>query len=290
MRSSAPLQTPPSPGSAILESLSDLVGDVDRFQRDMFGRRDGVSHNDAATELLSSEEIWNELDCGGLVAPYFGIIDGTTRATVDGVTETRLVQTRPRQGYANAAAVRDKVISGSILKLNQPEHWHRAIHRLVAGLTRELRSEVKSCAYLSSYGSSGIPAHHDDAHVMVVQLEGQMAWTVGRATACTHITLQPGDILYIPQRRKHRGVPETQGSLHLAITIQPPTVRDVAELALTRFLRSSQAAEISGNHQLMSVEEKIEWLRTTLCSYLSTQDPGELAKAASRNRQQKGQA
>lgn len=290
MRSTTPLQSPPSPASVTPESLSDLVEDVDRFQRDMFGRRDGVSHNDAASGLLSSEEIWNELDCGALVAPYFGIIDSATRATVDGVAETRLVQTRPRRGYASAAAVRDRVVSGNILKLPQPEHWHPAIHRLVAGLTGEFRSEVRSCAYLSPYGSSGIPAHHDDSHVMLVQLEGQMAWTVGRATACTHITLQPGDILYIPQRRKHRGVPGPQGSLHLAITIQPPTVRDMAELALTRFLRSSQAAEISGNHQLMSVEEKIEWLRTTLCSYLSAQDPSQLAEAASQIRQQKGQA
>lgn len=290
MNSSTVQQVLPGSASGTPTSLADLFDDAEEFHRKIFGQQEKVAYSHTVQGLLSAEQIWHELDCGALIAPYFEVLDGETQVAAEDVTETRLVQTRPRRGYANAAAIKNKVVSGSTLRLVQLEHWHPAIQRLVTGLAEELQSEVRSSAYLSLHGTSGTVSPHDDSHVLVIQLEGQTDWAVGGAITCAQITLQPGGVLYIPQQYTRRYVPGNTGSLHLAITIQPPTVRDIAELALTRFLQSAEVAKISLNHQLMSVTEKVEWMRTNLCSYLRTQDPVQLARAASQIRQRKGQA
>jgi ribosomal protein L16 Arg81 hydroxylase len=274
--------------------LSDIVGDADSFFVGSWGARPQVFRYPAGTRLLSSADIWKALDCGSLVTPYFCVLsDGG--ASVNNVTQTRDVLNRPLAGYADAEAIRGRFGSGYTIKLTQTEDWHPDIKKLVAGLRTELRAEVRSFIFFTPQGSSGVPAHADEAHVFVLQVEGRADWHVGVANGeeicgeqSAEIGLKPGDALYIPPGRPYHGTTAGTDSLYVAITVQQPTARDLAGLMLAEFLNGPRATEIAGTHHRMTVAEKVSWLRDSLAEHLSGQDLGALVDEAVRIRQRDG--
>ncbi len=189
--------------------LSDIVGDADSFFVGSWEARPQVFCYPAGTRLLSSADIWEALDCGSLVTPYFCVLsDGG--ATVNNVTQTRDVLNRPLAGYADAKAIRSRFGSGHTIKLTKPEDWHPDIKKLVAGLRTELRAEVRSFIFFTPQGSSGVPAHADEAHVFVLKSRDGPDWHVGvangeeiRGEQSAEIGLKSGDALYIPPGRPY---------------------------------------------------------------------------------------
>ncbi|QES48328.1 hypothetical protein DEJ50_11360 [Streptomyces venezuelae] len=272
------------------EHLADLVGDAETFLGEVWGIRTATFSCEPAKTLLSTADVWNELDCGSLVAPYFGILREGTDPTVSGVAETRIVQTKPRPGYAKPAAVRELVASGHVFVLSQLEDWKGPIGALVDALRTECRAQAGADAYFCAAGSDGVPAHADGAHTLTVQLEGRMRWIVGEGGQATETVLEAGDVLYVPAGRVRRGAPAGTDALHLVISLQQPTARDLAELALAVFLKGSAAAGVAGTHHFLSVEEKVAWLRSELHAHLAGQDHGALAAQAVRLRQREGRA
>lgn len=276
--------------------LVDIVGDVDSFFVDVWGTRPRSFQCQAGPRLLSQAEIWDMLDCGLLVAPYFSVFREDVRSAVADITETRNVLNRPMAAYADAAAVRERFASGHTFKLNQPEHWHAGIKELLNGLRADFRAEVRSSVFLSPPDATGVQAHTDEAHALVLQLDGHMDWCVGLSPSNdvdegqrVEATLQPGDVLYIPSGHPHYATARGGDSLHIAITVQQPSARDLAELALAGFLDGPRANKIAGTHHLMSIDEKVAWLRVELAEQLSGQDFGALVDEAVRIRQRGGQ-
>jgi ribosomal protein L16 Arg81 hydroxylase len=275
--------------------LADIAGAADSFFADSWGTRPQPFHCPAATRLVSSAEIWDALECGSLVVPYFCVL-GDAGPTVTGISQTRDVLNRPIDGYADAEAIRDRFESGHTIKLNQPEHWHAGIKKLVASLRTELRAAVKSFVFFTPPGGAGVRAHADEAHVFVLQVEGQPDWHVGiapgeesRGQQSAEICLEPGDVLYIPPGHSHYATTSGTDSLYIAITVQQPTTDDLAGLMLAQFLNSPRATAVAGSHHRMTVAEKVTWLRDSLAEHLSEQDLGALVDEAVRIRQREGQ-
>ncbi|MFE1290891.1 JmjC domain-containing protein [Streptomyces sp. NPDC058751] len=269
-------------------NLADLVGDAESFLTEVWGHRTATFTCEPATTLLSTAHVWHELDCGGLVAPYFGVLGDGTTPTSPGVSETRIVQTKPRPGYAKPAAVRAQVASGHVFVLSQLEDWNAGIGALAGALRGQCRAQVTTDAYLWAAGSDGVPARNDGAHALVVQLDGRTRWTVdGHAGESV---LETGDVLYVPAGRVRQGFPAGTDALHLVISLQQPTARDLAELALARFLKSPAAAGIAGTHHFRSPAQKAAWLRDELRAHLAGHDHEALAEQAVRLRQREGRA
>lgn len=271
-------------------SLADIVGDPGPFLASLWGAQAGKFHCPAVLHLLCVAEIWELLDCGSLVAPYFGIRRDDAGLTIAGVTQTRIVQTRPMSMYADPEAIRAKVGAGSTLALNQPEHWQAPIKELLAGLRGDLSAELRSSAFLSPSGASLLPVHSDAAHLFLVQLHGRIDWVVGEDGENTKLSLWPGDVLYVPAGHRHGEESRHGESLHLAITVQQPTTRELAELALANFLSSARARDIAGTHHLMSPDEKVDWLRVELADFLQGYDVDALLAEAVADRQRRGVA
>ncbi len=269
-------------------SLADVVGDPGSFFTSLWRARAGKVHCPAALGLLSAAEVWELLDCGSLVAPYFGIRRDDAGITIAGVTQTRIVQTRPMSMYADPEAIRARVGAGCTLALNQPEHWQASIKALLAGLRGDLSAEVRSSAFLSPSGASLLPVHSDAAHVFLVQLHGCTEWVVGEDEENTKVSLGPGDVLYIPAGHSHGEESRDGDSLHLAITVQQPVARELADLALTNFLSSARARDIAGTHHRMSPGEKVNWLRVELAGFLRRCDIDALLAEAVTDRQRRG--
>ncbi|MER5931200.1 cupin domain-containing protein [Streptomyces sp. NPDC002054] len=272
------------------EHLADLVGDAESFLGEVWGTHTATFSCERAKTLLSAADVWRELDCGSLIAPYFGILREGTDPTVSGIAETRIVQTKPRPGYAKPAAVRQLVASGHVFVLSQLEDWNGRVGALVDSLRAECRAQAGAAAYFCAAGSDGVPAHADGAHTLTVQLEGRMRWVVGEGAHASETVVEAGDILYVPAGQVRQGAPCGTDALYLVISLQQPTARDLAELALATFLKSSAAEEIAGTHHFLSLEEKVAWLRTELSAHLAGHDRGALAEQAVLLRQREGRA
>lgn len=271
-------------------NLVDLVGDTEAFFDGAWGNRTATFACEPVTALLSTTSIWREIDCGSLVAPYFAMVQGDGLASAADATETRIVQTKPRPGYAKPVAVRALVATGHALTLAQLEDWNVGIGVLVNALRVECRAQVSTDAYLCPAGARGVSPDADGAHALVLQLEGQTRWVVGDGEHGSETTLKAGTVLYVPAGWRRRAVTDSTDALYLVISLQQPTARDLAELALAQFLKSPAAAEVAGTHHFMTPAEKASWLRTELRAHLAGQDYAALAEQAVRIRQREGLA
>ncbi|GAA1377800.1 JmjC domain-containing protein [Streptomyces beijiangensis] len=270
--------------------LADLVGDAGSFLGEVWGTRTARFSCGRAKALLTVADVWRELDCGSLIAPYFGILQEGTATTVAGIAETRIVQTKPRPGYAKPSAVREKIAAGHVFVLSQLEDWNGRVGALVDSLRAECRAQAGAAAYFCAAGSGGVPAHADSAHTLTVQLAGRMRWTVGEGVHASETVVEAGEVFYVPAARVRQAVPCGTDALLLVISLQQPTARDLAELALADFLHSSAAQDIAGTHHFLSLEEKTAWLRTELRAHLAGHPHGALAKRAVQLRQREGRA
>ena len=121
------------------------------------------------------------------------------------------------------------------------------IHRLqqfvpeLADLTAQLRTELGHRTQVNMYCSwpsfQGLNCHYDGHEVLILQVEGMKEWFVGppilkwptKKGRCgdaqvtpnpyLHVTLQPGDVLYIPRGHCHHAVALNEPSIHLTVGI-----------------------------------------------------------------------
>lgn len=266
--------------------LADIVDDTDRFFSEIWGRRPQSFECGTAPLLMSSTEIWETLECGLLVAPYFSVIRADGSAVSAEVTVNRIVQTRRMAAYADPDAIREAFALGQILRLNQAEHWHSALKGLVGGLGEDLRAEVRSAVLMSAYSARFADRYPEGTDRFVLQLDGETQWAVSKDRQHFNASLRPGNVLYLPVGYSQDCTASSDsGSLHIVLTVRQPTARDFAELALTRFMKSSKVNEIAGTHHVMSIDEKVAWLRAELTNHLTGEDLAAMADEAVRIRQ-----
>lgn len=253
--------------------LTDLVGDTGAFLSDVWAVWPAVFHSDIAADFLTPAEIWAMIDRGLLVHPYFRVVqDGVAVPTAD-VSVIRSVQTKPFPSYADADAVRARYADGHTVVLDEAGHWHAGTQALLDGLRAGLRAEAHAAAVLAPPDATVVDG--DEAHVLVVQLAGQAQWQAGEFV----VTLQPGDVLYVPAWTPRLAV-AAGDSLHLSLTVTPPTVRDFVTLALASFLSGGDVERIAGSHHFLTPEQKVAWLRTALARHLTALNPATLTDDA----------
>jgi hypothetical protein len=264
--------------------LADLVEDVGFFHAEVWGRRSHRFSPGIMPQGLAIADIWNMLECGLLVDPYFTVVkDGVpVRAT-----QTRIVLQRPVPDYADGASVRRLVDDGHVLKINQPEDFDLDVRHLLDDARTRLRAGVQAQFWLCPPRTEFIDSPDPQDHTFVLQLEGQATWYTSTQE---EFFLQPGDLLYVPSYQGYRASSQELASLFLTFTAQPPSAVDIAELALAYFLQSAEGKKIEGTHHRMTPAEKTDWLRAELGAYLASLDVGALLEDAVRIRQREGRA
>lgn len=160
-------------------------------------------------------------------------------------------------GLLNLAEVFAAYRTGHSLLLNQVQRRHRATGRLCrrieAALVERgvmLAKNIGANAYLSPPRSQGFAIHYDPHDVFILQLAGHKAWRLYRqyvkfptkppldpisaATAgppTRELVLSPGDLVYIPRGVLHEAFTDDEPSLHLTLSVEVVTWRDLfAEL------------------------------------------------------------
>jgi len=232
-------------------SLAGLVGDVPTFMSQVW-RRKAVRYRASAdiTQLISEQEIWDHVDCGLLIRPYFVAFNDGVRSALSEITQSRSIVGHNVAGYIDAEQVKQDFAAGGTFKLNQPEHWHEKLSALVAGLKPSFQAELETYVFLSPPDRTAIETHMDGSHVFVLQVTGRKDWTVGlldeqslsisdryRGKPLTdqtslRVTLEPGDVLYMPHGSPHHATARDGNSIHVAVTVEEPTPTDLAEVML----------------------------------------------------------
>ncbi|MGW5126945.1 JmjC domain-containing protein [Streptomyces sp. NPDC004069] len=285
-------------------TLQDLVGDTETFFRDHWGQQPAVFHASAdLTTLITEQEMWDEVDCGLLIRPYFTSLDEGVRSAISDMTRPRTIVGHTVHGYINPEQIKADFAAGSTFKLSQPEHWHPHLRALIHALEPHFRAELESFAFLSPPGKTAIAAHMHGSHVLVLQTAGVKDWVVGRLDESTisdsdrytggvipydrriEITLRPGDVLYMPHGTPHSATARLENSLHIAITIEEPTTKDLTNTFLTNLLNQPEYTELTDHHQL-TPHQRINQLKTLITRTLHDTDPDQVLKQAIRIKSQ----
>lgn len=156
-------------------------------------------------------------------------------------------------GTLDAAALYKSVAEGKSLLLTRVHRLHAATGTLCRRITADfrdagivLRKPVRANAYFTPPSARGFDAHYDDHDVLVLQLAGSKRWRVyGEAVKwprkpmnpslpagsfgpnAQELTLQTGDVLYLPRGFAHEAASADEASLHLTLSIQAATWSDV---------------------------------------------------------------
>ncbi|WP_424534502.1 JmjC domain-containing protein [Sphaerisporangium viridialbum] len=272
--------------------LEHLVGDVDDFFGNHWGNQPTVFRASAdLSGLISEQEIWDEVDCGLLIRPYFTAFNEGVRSALTDMTKKRSIVGHEVPGYINKEQILKDFAAGGTFKFNQPEHWHPRIRALVDSLAPEFRAELEAYVFLSPPGKTAIQAHMDGSHVLVLQVAGVKDWHVGLLDETSisgsdryhqpdipkdrriDVTLTPGDVLYMPHGAPHYATARVGNSIHIAITIEEPTTGDLADVYLAQFMSEPLFDNLMIDHHRLSPNAKVDLLRELLGAHLSTADP-----------------
>lgn len=189
------------------------------------------------TSLVSRELIQQWLRYGNLRYPQLNVSYGGDAAGPTSFTRTRRLNQHQLPGAAHADDVIGHLDNGATLVLSNPEQWHEPTAEFCVELSRVLAATVQAYVYLTAPDEFGSRPHRDEADVFAVQVAGSKEWTLydlptdadwhrgyigGDTPVSDKLVLRPGDGLYVPAGMGHRARSETEGSLHLTISVGVP--------------------------------------------------------------------
>jgi len=283
------------------EALAGLVGDVDEFFCEHWTQEAAVRRPPGGlpTGLLTAAEIWDEIDCGLLLPPFLRVFgDGPRRDRDDHAGGGDAVSAGSFR--IDGGAVRRAFGNGATLQLNNVEEWHRPTRALLDKLAPGLPGVLRAVAFLSPPGKTPvITAHTDNAHVFVIQVEGEKDWAVGPLDATTvadpafcvtpeippegrlDTTLCSGEVLYVPHGCPHYALARSTTSLHLSVNVEEPSTRHLLNAYLAQFMTSPGYQRLCEPPHPVS-GGMVGQLRDGLVASLSAADTASIDSAALR--------
>ncbi|XP_056415291.1 ribosomal oxygenase 2 isoform X2 [Hyla sarda] len=128
----------------------------------------------------------------------------------------------PRRGKATYLEIlKDFRSSRATIQFHQPQRFNDNLWQIMEKLECFFGALVGCNVYITPSGSQGLPPHHDDVEVFILQVEGEKHWRLyeptiqlargydvtpaDRVTTPTHdILLKEGDMLYFPRGTVHQ--------------------------------------------------------------------------------------
>jgi quercetin dioxygenase-like cupin family protein len=223
-------------------SFTDIVGDEEEFFRTYFSKKvlyrpRGITGD--PRQILSIADMDDIVHQEGLRSSLLRMLGNGVPATGEQIT-TRLEMRRegtaiddavdPGKIYAHFRAGKTLIHGG--LNLTRPN-----LRALASSMTGRLAAKSEVVAFLTPAGQRGA-AHSDPTDVYIVQLEGTKRWQIWPTPRVRRagddkdsfpslpapdldLSLQPGDVLYIPHSTPHRAAAEGKVSLHLTVVAGP---------------------------------------------------------------------
>ena len=166
-------------------------------------------------------------------------------------------------GRATADKVKELFASGHTAQVFATQKKSAVVRKLCEALEAELLSLVGATAYLTPPKSQGIAPHHDDVEVIILQTQGSKSWqlfapqrelshkyektppgSLGRPIL--EVTLEQGDLLYIPRGVIHQARAATDFSTHLTVsTYQAQSWGDLLEAAVPSAIEKAMDRDVA---------------------------------------------
>ncbi len=156
----------------------------------------------------------------------------------------------------NKAKFYDYMGDGATLQINWLEQHSVVAKRLCLEVGRFAGTATSGNAYLSFAGDGSFGKHWDTHDVFVIQLIGRKLWRIYTPTLplpltyqtndrsghtcpaepALELTLEEGDVMYVPRGWWHHVIPLQGGSFHLSVGSYPPTLFDYVVQTSARYL------------------------------------------------------
>ena len=254
------------------DRLRTLIGvPTEIFARDYWGRQPLLSR---ASELPGTAQSCLDLAAVDSLLSERGLRTPFIRLTREGSMLNNSRFTAP--GGAGATIndqvsdtlMTDLLLDGTTVVLQGLHRTWRPVIDLVTELSAELACPVQANAYITPPDSRGFDAHYDVHDVFVIQLAGRKLWQVhapvhlhpladqpwtshraaveARAAEAPllEVTLEPGDVLYLPRGTVHGALTRDDLSAHLTLGVHPVTGHAALTAALA-LLRDSETLRAS---------------------------------------------
>jgi ribosomal protein L16 Arg81 hydroxylase len=222
-------------------TFAELVGDETAFFAQYFNRapllRRQALRGDPR-DLLSVADLDEILYSEAIRPPYVTLAKNGRPV----VPASYLTSVDVQDQYVTDCVDPEQVIghfrTGATITWNALNHFRPNLRALTAMLTERFGGRSDVVAFLTPAGREGYPPHVDPVDVFAIQLEGRKQWKVwptpaDRGTGPTHpapgsldtplldITLDPGDVLYLPYGTTHVAAAPDRVSLHLSVLVRP---------------------------------------------------------------------
>jgi len=213
------------------ELLARLVGDVQRFSREHWGRTPMRRSTGARfDDLLSVGAIERLLTMSARRPTYRLVQDGATLPPDRSSRPVRIAGQR-FDDVADLARVATAVADGATLVLQALQRTWLPLATFCRSLEWATSHPVQANAYLTPAGAAGLAPHADAHDVLVLQVMGDKQWEVEGIESAS---LSPGDVLYVPAGVRHHASTQRAASLHITLGVLRVTRRQ----AIVRLLDS----------------------------------------------------
>ncbi|MDN7754833.1 cupin domain-containing protein [Burkholderia gladioli] len=192
---------------------------------------------------------------------YLALLDGHLDEIVFVSKEGNNLPLPPagHNGQSQLKFLREVAVAGATLRVGDLERRDPLIATLCRELEIFLFGSSVAKLFFTAKGNHGFSTHYDGESVFVIQLSGQKKWTV-YPNACKYatrqmattidpgslppplleVTLEPGDVLYLPAGVPHHAESQDNDSLHLSVGITPWNAADVINYVVAGLTRSTE--------------------------------------------------
>jgi ribosomal protein L16 Arg81 hydroxylase len=249
-------------------TFAELVGDEERFFSTYFNqlpllRRAAL--NGDPRDVLSIADLDRLLHMEVIRPPHLGATSKGQGVTPAAYTTTTRVQGANVTDTVVPERVYELFRTGATLTWSAANHFSPALRALTRMLATRFAVDSGVTAFLTPAGRQGFTPHHDPVDLFIIQLEGTKHWklwkpafrkeTIGHyklaelGEPVIEVSLQPGDVLYMPYNTPHVAAAEDQVSLHLSVMVRPRMWRDLLRLTVERLVEDQAFRQLPYLHQ-----------------------------------------
>ena len=150
-----------------------------------------------------------------------------------------------RAGASELTSLFQSFDGGHTIIVDRMHALWRPVTELCRDLFIDMGMQVQANLYVTPSRAAGFGCHWDGHDVLILQLEGSKVWSVykrdaplprpnsdgashdGASTPDLEVTLQPGDVLYIPRGSPHQARTSAEASVHLTVGLIATTWEDL---------------------------------------------------------------
>ncbi|MEV7522606.1 cupin domain-containing protein [Streptomyces sp. NPDC091371] len=246
-------------------AFADLVGDEQVFFAEYFNKKPMLRKNAVPgdpRDILSHRKLDQLVNLEVVRPPYIKVNLGGNGVPEQGYTRNVVVQGQTITDVVDPEKIYELFRAGATVtwcSLNQIVPELRDFTRVISD---RMAVRTDSVAFLTPTGKKGYPPHHDPVDLFIVQLEGTKHWKLwnppaerlgdnaqytleGLGEPEIEVSLQPGDVLYLPYGTPHAAAAEGKASLHLSVMMRPRMWKDLLRQTVEELITADESGEFN---------------------------------------------